>query len=143
MSIPTFTPVPHFSAEVVAGKTVSSWFTGYPFTEVERNDVTWRILHVCFAFWHEFADPVLREVDVEKLLFICEKFYPGILTFLPPYFIIYYYHFVVGKYGHLSRESGFCDFVRDKVAEYEDNPNIAFEFPQDHRPAYQLRKPHS
>ena len=51
--------LPHYSAEKVAGKTVSEWFIECPYSETERNQIAWGIMHICFAFWHEFADPPL------------------------------------------------------------------------------------
>ena len=141
MSFSTFSQTPHYSAEVIAGKKVSEWFVGFPFTEIERNKITWGILHICFAFWYEFADPILSEKSLESLLFICEKFRPGLLNFLSPSFIIYYYHFVVSKYGHLPKEAGYCDYIRGKVEEYQQGIDIIFAFPENHQPVYELRRP--
>ena len=141
MNLSNPTSTPHYSSETVAGKTISEWFVEYPPTEVERNEVTWGILHICFAFWYEFADPLLNQVELERLIFFCENFKPGLFDYLSPTFIIYYYHYVVGKYGHLPRESGFCDYIQYKVNEYLYDENITIEFPEDYEPAHELRRP--
>lgn len=134
--------LPHYAAERLAGKTVSRWFTECPYAEVERNQIAWGIMHICFAFWHDFADPSLEQNDIERLIVMCEKFSPGILQYLTPTFIVYYYHFVVGKYGHLPRSSGFCDYVEDKAKEYlYEDENITFQFPLNHNPAHEMRRP--
>ena len=97
---------------VVGGRPLSMWLIGYADTPLERNTLSWALIHICFGIYHMFG-PFHEEEDHEILMSVAACYGGYGVERLGSAFFIYLYHAVVGLYGHLPPTESYLTVVQD------------------------------
>ena len=106
--------------QLVAGTTLNDWLSEVTPDSIERNVAAWTAIHICFAFYHIYGHPLpsADELDLMETLF--QRFNPMFAN-IHPCFAYFFYHFVIGTYGHIHRDPGYLQQVRIGIAHIFNN----------------------
>ena len=93
----------------VAGKPLGAWIPGTMAKRAMRNITARNLIHICFATYHNSA-MFLSDEEVAILTRIVEIRQPYIVG--TPSIEFVGFKLLVGKYGNVPRDQGYCDEVR-------------------------------
>ena len=131
MSETSLSVVFQYLQESVAGKSMSEWLQNVPISDAERNILAWKLTHVCLSYYKKEYRGINTVVAYENLIEDLEMYFKCVhrnifdhINDALPFFL---YHYVIGKYGHVSIDKSFkqeLDTITQEMMSMEENDAI-------------------
>ncbi|PXF45279.1 hypothetical protein BWQ96_04978 [Gracilariopsis chorda] len=132
LDIDFFTPNPNneFLSLVIAGKSIESWGVKL----VQSHDhpgYMWNLMHVCLGYYYIVGSFIETTEQFEILVKIVKRIQPALsVTFKDEFleFLVFYYCFTVGKFGHSEEKNTFKSEVATALTKLENNQPLVIDF---------------